>query len=473
MNGGSSSVRGSAGRRSSTRRLKKILLSLIVVGCLTFVTVGATYATLSSTTANPKSTVGTGTLTFNDQVNSGTVCASYGAGTTGNVNAACSALITSSTLAYPGVLSTANVTIANNGSIDSNDLSVFMPSCTAGLTPSAPTNPNWGSITLSSALTTSGPITLLAVTALGKAVTSGDSIVLTSGANTQTFVASANALVGATSIAVNSQIPNFAYPTSSTVLDVGPGLCAASGAEFYVQQVNGITLSSALTNGSATTSLPTVALSQVVASGDSIVLTSGANTQTFVASAAAAAGATSILVTSQNANFSYPTTSTVTDTGIPIHLSSALSTGAPITALPIASLTEAVTSGDSIVLTSGTNTQTFVASANALVGATSISVTSQTPNFAYPTTSTVNDVSRDTSCWYPNTGNTVCTVTANTLYVFDANYLSSPSSLDLGAGPAHGKSRYFVIGMEVPAGASNTLQGVSATFPLTWHLTTF
>jgi len=473
MNRSSSRVRGSAGRRSSTWHLKKILLSLIVVGCLSFVTIGATYATLGSTTANAKSTVGSGTLTFNDQVNSGTVCASYGAGTTRNVNAACSALITSATLAYPGVVNTTNVTIANNGSIDGNDLSVFMPSCSAGLTPSAPTNPNWGSITLSSALSTGASILSLPVAALAKAVTSGDSIVLTSGANTQTFVAGANALVGATTISVNSQIPNFAYPTSSTVLDVGPGLCAASGAEFYVQQVNGITLTAALTNGAAITSLSTVALSQAVSSGDSIVLTSGTNTQTFVASANALVGATSISVTSQNANFAYPTTSTATDTGIPIHLSAALSTGAAITSLPITSLSEAVTSGDSIVLTSGTNTQTFVASANALVGATSISVTSQTPNFAYPTTSTLNDVSPDTACFYPNTGNTICTATANTLYVFDANYLSSPSSLDLGAGPGHGKSRYFVIGMELPTGASNTLQGVSATFPLTWHLTSF
>jgi hypothetical protein len=138
--------------------------------------------------------------------------------------------------------------------------------------------------------------------------------------------------------------------------------------------------------------------------------------------------------------------------------------------LPVTSLGQAVTSGDSIVLTSGANTQTFVASANALAGATSISVTSQTPNFAYPTSSTVNDITPDI-CWYPNVGDVTCSVAiASTLSIFSGNYNSSASSLDLGAGPPHGQSRYFVVGLELPSTALNTLQGVSATFPLTWHL---
>lgn len=71
-------------------------------------------------------------------------------------------------------------------------------------------------------------------------------------------------------------------------------------------------------------------------------------------------------------------------------LSSALSTGSAITSIPVAALTVAVPSGADIVLTSSTNTQTFVASASAAVGDTSISVTSQTPNYAYPTTSQVS-----------------------------------------------------------------------------------
>lgn len=64
-------------------------------------------------------------------------------------------------------------------------------------------------------------------------------------------------------------------------------------------------------------------------------------------------------------------------------LSSALSTGAPITALPVVATTFPQASGRSIVVTNGTQSQTFTTSGAYVTGATSIPVTSQTPNFAY------------------------------------------------------------------------------------------
>lgn len=69
--------------------------------------------------------------------------------------------------------------------------------------------------TLSTGLLTSGPITSLPVTALQYAVASG-SIVVASGANTQTWTTS-GAPLGATTIPVASQTPNFAYPALSTI----------------------------------------------------------------------------------------------------------------------------------------------------------------------------------------------------------------------------------------------------------------
>lgn len=72
-------------------------------------------------------------------------------------------------------------------------------------------------------------------------------------------------------------------------------------------------LTTALANGTAYTALAVTALDVAVASGDSIKLTSGANTQTFVASAAAAIGAVSISVTSLAANFAYPVGTLVED----------------------------------------------------------------------------------------------------------------------------------------------------------------
>ncbi len=58
-----------------------------------------------------------------------------------------------------------------------------------------------------------------------------------------------------------------------------------------------------------------------------------------------------------------------------------------MTSLAVSALTAAVTSGQSIVVSNGANTQTFTASAGAIIGATSISVTSQNANFSYPSTS--------------------------------------------------------------------------------------
>jgi hypothetical protein len=235
-------VRASSGRTSSTWRLKKILASLIAIGALSSVTATGTFALLSSQESNAGSHVASGTLTFDNTVNTGTACFSYGGPSSpGNVNTACQALLTSATLNYPGVAITpVKVTITNDGSLDAADLSVYMPSCAAGTTPGAPS-------------------------------------------------------------------PGGANP------------CAAGGALFYIQE----------------------------------------------------------------------TTSTGTAT----------------------------------------------------------------------------------ACRYPS-GPVTCAFAANTLQLFFTNANSTTSALDLGAGPAHGQARYFLIGMELPSTAGNTLQGEEAVFGLTWHLST-
>ncbi len=133
-------IRASAGRTSSTWRLKKILASLIAIGALSSVTVTGTFALLTSQEQNTGSSVASGTLTFSNTVGTGTACLSYsGPASPGNVNTGCDALITSATQNYPGVaIAPVKVTIANNGSLDASSLSVYMPSCTAAATPGAP-----------------------------------------------------------------------------------------------------------------------------------------------------------------------------------------------------------------------------------------------------------------------------------------------------------------------------------------------
>ena len=133
-------VHRTAGPGSSTWRLKKMLAALIVFGALSSVTATGTFALLNSEERNTHSGVASGTLTFDNVVNTGTACFSYGGPSSpGNVNTSCQALITSATLNYPGVAITpVKVTITNDGSIDAGDLSVYMPSCTAAATPGAP-----------------------------------------------------------------------------------------------------------------------------------------------------------------------------------------------------------------------------------------------------------------------------------------------------------------------------------------------
>lgn len=67
-------------------------------------------------------------------------------------------------------------------------------------------------------------------------------------------------------------------------------------------------------------------------------------------------------------------------------LSGALTTGSPITTIPVTALAKAFPQGP-VVLVNGANTQTFQ-TIGAVSGATTIPVTSQTPTFAYPTAGT-------------------------------------------------------------------------------------
>jgi predicted ribosomally synthesized peptide with SipW-like signal peptide len=132
-------VRGCSGRTSSTWMIKKVLASKIVLGALSSVTVGGTFALLNSQESNAKSSIASGTLTFSNVVNTGAACFSYGgAASPGNVNNACTAIFTSASLNYPGTPITQKITLTNNGSLDAADLTVYMPSCTNATTPGAP-----------------------------------------------------------------------------------------------------------------------------------------------------------------------------------------------------------------------------------------------------------------------------------------------------------------------------------------------
>lgn len=81
--------------------------------------------------------------------------------------------------------------------------------------------------------------------------------------------------------------------------------------------VTGTALTAALTSGVAVTLLNVAALPVSVASGGTVTVSSGGNSQTLTTTATAAVGATTITVTSVTANFSYPIGSLVQIAALP------------------------------------------------------------------------------------------------------------------------------------------------------------
>ena len=198
--------------------------------------------------------------------------------------------------------------------------------------------------------------------------------------------------------------PGVPSPTGSAEVTIqNTGSIDASKLFLYAGSVQS-SLTTALTGGASVSSLPIAALRGAVNKGDSIVVSYGTQSQTFVASAAVAGGATAIPVTAQNAVYAFPIDSSVQDSNgnslFSNQLSTGLTSGASVSAFAVSSLSGAIASGDTLVLTSGSNTQTFVASAPALAGATSVSVSPQAANFSYPVGATfIDTVTRNTNCY--------------------------------------------------------------------------
>ena len=212
---------------------------------------------------------------------------------------------------------------------------------------------------LTTALTSGTAYTTLAVQALDQAVASGDSILLTSGANTQTYTASAAAAVGATSISVTSLAANFSYPVGTLVQDT-----TTAPAYGRVQVVNNGT------NWIAASSQPASGWAAANGAAMSFAQSTGSwGTETYYGIFDAPGGGNLLIFDKLVAETGTVATATGTS---------------PITSIATTALTIAVASGATINLVSAGNLQQFTTSAVANVGATSISVVSQAPDFNFP-----------------------------------------------------------------------------------------
>ncbi|HEY2543534.1 MAG TPA: hypothetical protein VGH92_10840 [Gaiellaceae bacterium] len=147
----------------SSKTIKKLLLSLIVVGALGSFTARGTYAVLKGETSNSNDSLATGTLlltqTWLGAASNGTqdvVCNSKDVSL--NVNTGCFTILSSGTSMYPipsaeptiptaGTYQTANISVTNGGTLPET-LSVNMPSCTYAATAGAPTvpAPSWTAV---------------------------------------------------------------------------------------------------------------------------------------------------------------------------------------------------------------------------------------------------------------------------------------------------------------------------------------
>ena len=138
-----------------SRSIKKLLLSLIVVGVIGSFTAGGTFAVLNGEGSNPNSQLASGTLLMQNSVFGGAQqpCASQTVSL--NVNTGCDALFTSGNLypipsaAEPPLPATttyvyADMTIKNAGTLPGT-VSIYMPSCVASTTTGAPSF-SWSAI---------------------------------------------------------------------------------------------------------------------------------------------------------------------------------------------------------------------------------------------------------------------------------------------------------------------------------------
>jgi hypothetical protein len=431
-------------------RTKKALLLMMAIGTAAYFGLGGTFASFSAETSNLGSGISSGTLTMSDRVNTNTACLSANGATQDNINAGCGAALTVSNIA-PGMFGptqTAKITIENTGSIDASKLYLYAPSVNAKL---------------NAALTSGVAVTTLTVTPLEGSVASGDQIVVSFGGHAQTFTASAAAAGGTTSISVSgSPLANFSYPLNSNVNDTSSNTTANNTDCYDVKTTSpgtpGATAGTAL-NFNPTAGNPFCS---------SVLLyvqeTTGGIHYCWSGKGSSPQSANGLCVAP-----------------VAVTLTSSLTSGVAPTSLQVSALNGNVSSGNQITVTSGANTQTFTASADAHFGDTTIMVSgAPNANYSYPATSPVVNTTALTSL----NSDTVDTISNfDTLHpvggriqlvpVLSNGVLDTNASVQLSHFNTGNYSRTFYVGLylPVPAGSNqNALQGLSSTFGLTWHI---
>jgi hypothetical protein len=458
---------------------KRVLMAMMALGIVAYVGGSETMANFSAEATNTGSTATSGSLSLNDQVGSGTVCASYGSPTSSqdNVNPACLSAITLTNLA-PGVAASGasamgKITVTNSGSVDGRFLYLAAPSVNTTLKTGvvAGANPT---------------ATPLVTNTVNGTIRGGDTITLTyAGTNSQdcTVAGASNTVAaqggisnsGATqsTIALASCVGgtyNFAYPANTRITD---GNTQAVGhTECYdASKIGGLDFTETITANSASTAVPTDGLCSTL--------------YLWVQEQGATGNECWFGIANSNGSCAAPISSLLSATtgGTNLQL------GASTTNLTFtATTTGNVLNGDTIYVTQGTNTGSCTvqtgAAHDAYVNSSSIDVTgcSSTPaNFTFTSGTAVvtdatalsvvnNDVlhsvkSFDTTYNIANGKISLYDVTGNGT----TTAAQSPPPVQL----ASGQSRVFYVGAYlIPSSGNNqnSIQGVTAHFGMLFHL---
>ena len=422
---------------------KAMLMLMMAVGIAAYFGGAGTFAGFTAQTTNPNSTLGSGSLLLQNTVNANPVCESKTGESNNNVNANCTALF-SLTNQEPGVFSgVSTVTIKNSGTLPASTMYLWAP---------------YANGVLSSAITSGTSVTSLSLYASGHGpagiegtVNSGDHILVTYGGSTQTFVASAGASPGATTISVNSLTATATFQAGATVEDLDSNTSAANTNCYDTQLVN--------LGFNSTTNNP-------LCSGSVLFVqetTGGFNYCWWGSGAGSANGQCDAPISSNPASVS----------------GGVVAAGA----YTVSALQGNIKSGDTLQFAQGASKVTCPASSDYYYGATSITVGACTlvsgGNSGFNSSAVITDTSSLTRIGNDTTHNiskfdqTAGYANKIELAPVTANGTKTPSGTDL----ASNATRTFVVGVIIagsnatpPANAQNQLQQLKSTFGLVWHI---
>ena len=433
--------------KKGLNKTRVALLFMMAIGFTTYFGGGGTFSSFTAETSNPNETIASGSLLLQNTFNANPVCESKAGAANDNVNFACNTFFSFGTYgnlqpgAYAG--STASLTLTNSGTLDAAKAYLFAPYVNGVLSSWTVTSGNVTQLTLSTS--TPGP------NGLEGPVTTGDTIVVTSGGTSQSFVASAGSAAGTTTIAVTGQPATAAIAAGATVEDTSSDTSAAN-TNCYDTQVTNLGFN-------PTTNNPLCATAMLF-----VQETTGGKYYCWWGSGAGSANGMCDLPVSVAS--STPVSGTAIGAGT-------------YTISTAGGLNGNIKSGDHIAFTENGNQAWCAASTDYYAGAASIVLTSTCgtsygANNVFDSSAVVTDltslqrVAADGSHSLSQFDQNAKTTSHIELTPVTANGTAPLAAIDL----AHGASRNFIIGIVIPGPASqqNTVQALKSTFGISWQL---